>query len=94
MSQPLEYEQVTQNASEGAQFGRTSTELIAFYGATPITRPVTAATNNASTATSISMSTVGQGLVLWSFPTRQAAENVQIAASTCQYAMKQLGLIV
>lgn len=94
MSQPLEYEQVAENAADGAQFGRTSTDRISFYGAAPVARPVIDATNNASTASSISMSTVGQSLVLWSFPTRQAALNVQIAASTCQYAMKQLGLIV
>ena len=94
MSQTLEYEQVAENASEGAQFGRTSTEKIAFYGATPVTRPITGATNNASTATSISMSTVGQALVLWSMNSFAAVRDMQNAVSSCQYAMKQLGLIV
>lgn len=40
MSQPLEYEQVSYNAGDGAQFGKAATEKISFYGATPIVRPV------------------------------------------------------
>jgi len=39
MAQPIEYEQVTYNGDPGAQVGRTSTEKIGFYGATPITKP-------------------------------------------------------
>jgi len=39
-NQPLEYEQVTYNDPSGAQMGKTSTEKIGFYGATPQTRPV------------------------------------------------------
>jgi hypothetical protein len=40
MSQPLEYEQVTYNDPGGAQMGKSATEKIAFYGATPVVRPV------------------------------------------------------
>lgn len=39
MSQPLEYEQAGYNAPGGLQVGRTSTDLVAFYGTAPITRP-------------------------------------------------------
>lgn len=35
MAQPTEYEQVTKNASEGAQIGSSASEKVAFYGATP-----------------------------------------------------------
>ena len=34
-NQPLEYEQVSYNAPDGAQFGKTSSEPIGFLGATP-----------------------------------------------------------
>jgi|TARA_R110000796_G_scaffold38784_2_gene97231 hypothetical protein len=36
MTQPVEYEQTTYNDSEGAQMGKSATEKIGFYGATPI----------------------------------------------------------
>lgn len=51
-NQPLEYEQVTYNSPDGAQMGRTSTELLGFYGKTPITRPVV--TGIVSSATFVS----------------------------------------
>lgn len=35
MTQPTEYEQVTYNAPDGAQVGKSSSELIGFHGATP-----------------------------------------------------------
>ena len=40
MPQPLEYEQAGYNSPDGLQVGRTSTELLAFYGTAPIGRPV------------------------------------------------------
>jgi hypothetical protein len=39
MAQPVEYEQAGYNAPDGLQIGRTSTELLGFYGTTPTTKP-------------------------------------------------------
>lgn len=45
------YEQVTYNGPDGAQMGKSSTEKIGFYGATPIVRPsVTQQTTATTTA--------------------------------------------
>lgn len=54
MAQPLEYEQVTYNAPDGAQMGKTSTEKISFLGATPTALSTTtvAATSTAPVSTS------------------------------------------
>ena len=93
MAQPAEFDQVTNNATEGAQIGRTSTELLAFYGATPVARPVTVSTSAVSTTTSFSMSTVGQATVVWSFKNSVDLRNILTAVSTMQHAMKQLGLV-
>ena len=41
-NQPLEYEQMTYNAPDGAQAGRTSQEKVAFYGATPVAQRASA----------------------------------------------------
>ena len=35
-NQPLEYDQLTNNAPDGAQIGKSATEKVAFYGATPV----------------------------------------------------------
>jgi hypothetical protein len=43
MAQPTEYEQTTYNDSEGAQMGKSTTEKIGFYGATPIVQQGTPA---------------------------------------------------
>lgn len=93
MPQPAEYDQVTTNAPDGVQIGRTSTELVAFYGATPVARPVTVSTSAVSTTTSVSMSTVGQATTVWSFRNGVDLRNVLTAVSTMQHAMKQLGLV-
>lgn len=45
MTQPTEYEQVTYNASEGAQIGKSATDKIGFYGATPVVQRATASTH-------------------------------------------------
>jgi hypothetical protein len=39
MSQPLEYEQVSYGAPDGVQIGRTSSDLIGFYGTAPAAKP-------------------------------------------------------
>lgn len=40
-----DYEQVTYNSPNGAQMGASATELIAFYGSTPIVQRATATTH-------------------------------------------------
>lgn len=49
MTQPVEYEQVTQNSSKGAQIGASASEKIGFYGITPIVqRPYSSAVHLSS----------------------------------------------
>jgi len=50
-NQPTEYEQVTYNSPGGAQMGKSSTETIAFYGATPIKQPTFTTTQTTVTTT-------------------------------------------
>ena len=91
MAQPLEFEQVTYNSPDGAQFGRTSTEAVAFYGATPVARPVTISTNDVSTTSSQSTSS-GTGIG-FGFVTLVEYTNLITAVSTMQRAMKQMGIL-
>lgn len=93
MAQPTEQENITYNCPDGAQFGRTSTKKIAFYGATPIARTITASTNDVSTATTVSLSTAGVAAASWGFASQVEITNFVTAVSTMQLAMKQLGLI-
>lgn len=44
------YESVTYNSPDGAQIGKASTELIAFFGATPVVQPSGASQAAVSTA--------------------------------------------
>jgi len=89
MAQPTEYEQVTYNADDGAQIGRTSTEKLGFYGATPIARygdcgaASTYITLRQSTA---AMSTVGLN-------SEAAMSSLVTQVSTLTVAMRNLGLI-
>jgi hypothetical protein len=50
MAQPTEYEQVTYNDSEGAQIGKSSSEKVAFYGATPAAQRAYTAAVHATSA--------------------------------------------
>ena len=64
MAQPTEYEQVTYNATDGAQFGKAATELIGFYGATPIVRPViTGSVSSGAYASTLVLALANLGLV-------------------------------
>lgn len=54
MSQPTEYEQVSYNSPDGAQFGKTSTDKVGFLGATPISQR--ASSNQATTNIAVSAS--------------------------------------
>ena len=85
MTQPTEYEQVTYNDSGGAQMGRASTEKIAFYGATPLTRQ----TISSAVSTTSTLSTAGA----WGFASQAEINQIVAAVSTTAYALIQLGLV-
>jgi hypothetical protein len=91
MAQPTEFEQVTYNSPDGAQICRTSTDAIAFYGATPVARPQTVSTNDVSTVSSQSTSS-GAG-VGFGFVTLVEYTNLVTAVSTMQRALKQMGVL-
>ena len=93
MAQPIEQENVTENSPDGALFGRTSTKRLAFYGATPISRPVTASSNDVSTASTVSTSTAAVAVESWGFASQAEIVNFTGAISSMQYAMKQLGIL-
>jgi len=78
-------EQVTYNADDGATMGSSATELISFYGATPVARP------SVSTAisTTASISTSG----VYGFASSTEALQVVNAVSTLTKALTDLGLI-
>ena len=86
MAQPTEYENLSYNSPDGAQFGRFSTEKISFYGSVPVSR-ISVSTNDCSTTTATTSSTVV------GFASLAEAQNLIIAVSTMQSAMKQMGLI-
>ena len=56
MTQPTEYEQVTYNAPDGAQIGKSASEKIGFYGTTPVIRRAYSSAVHASSAASVSSS--------------------------------------
>lgn len=85
-NQPLQYEQVSYNSPDGAQFGRASTEAIAFYGATPVTRNTSTVANISTTAF---LSTSG----IYGFNTSTEGLQVTAALSTIIVQLKALGLM-
>ena len=93
MAQPTEYEQLSYNGPDGAQFGRAATDPISFYGAVPVARPFSAVTNNVSTVSSTSISTLGCVVTSWMFQSQAEINNFVTAVSTMQYTCKQLGLL-
>lgn len=84
MAQPTEYEQITYNAPDGAQFGRTTSEKIAFYGVTPIVQP----TGVTAASTYIVSTSVISG-----FDTAQAVTSLVNQVSNVVVALKALGLV-
>ncbi len=92
MTQPAEFEQLSYNAPDGAQAGRTSTDKIAFYGATPVVRISTVSTLDVSTTSTQSTSS-GAGI---GFGFTSAAEflNLVTAVSTMQAALKGMGIVM
>jgi hypothetical protein len=60
-----DYEQVTYNGPSGAQIGKSATEKIGFYGATPIVQRTPAiATSAVATASSADVTTALKGAVI------------------------------
>ncbi len=78
---------------DGAQFGKTASELISFYGASPVSRTTTV-TADISTATTVSASTVGVATTTWGWSTSSEFAMFSSAISTMQLQLKQLGLMV
>lgn len=65
MTQPTEYYQVATNAEDGAQFGRTSTEKISFYGTAPISKPTIAGSvSSGAGVSSIAVALASLGLAV------------------------------
>jgi hypothetical protein len=85
-NQPNEYEQVSYNSPDGAQYGRTSTELIAFWGATPVIRGTSTVANISTTAF---LSTSG----IYGFNTSTEGLQVTAALSTIIVQLKAVGLL-
>ena len=85
-NQPLEYEQMTYNAPDGAQMGRVSTELLGFWGKAPVA--IYTAVGPASTyaITSNTTSTVG-------FTTAADLTSFIYQVSTITQALRTYGLI-
>jgi hypothetical protein len=86
MSQPLEYEQVSYNAPDGAQLGKTSTEKLAFWGQTPVARGTSTVANISTTAF---ISTAG----VYGFATSTEGLQVTAALSTIIVQLKACGLM-
>jgi hypothetical protein len=60
MAQPTEYEQVTYNAPDGAQVGKSATEKLGFYGKTPIVQPSVTWPNTATATTTLNETKVNR----------------------------------
>jgi hypothetical protein len=56
MTQPTEYEQVTYNAPDGAQIGKSASEKIGFYGKAPVAQRAYSSAVHASSALASSAS--------------------------------------
>jgi len=85
-NQPLEYEQLSYNAPDGAQFGQTSTELCGFWGATPVSRYVGVGAASTYSFTNLTSSTVG-------FQTAVDFTSFVLQVSTITQALRRAGII-
>lgn len=88
MAQPLEYEQLSYNAPDGAQFGRASSEPIAFYGATPVARGSNPTPGAAST-----YGTTTNTTAVFGFDSAAAVTSLIYQVSTITVCLRNLGLI-
>ena len=89
MAQPLEYEQAGYNAPDGLQMGRTSSDLLGFYGTTPIARYATV--GSASTYLSHGQSTATAST--YGLDSAAAVTSLVLQVSTLTVALRNLGLI-
>lgn len=87
------FEVLDYGSPDGAQVGKASTDLIGFYGATPIARNSTVCAD-ISTTTTVSASTNGVATTTWGWSTSSEFAMFTTAVSTMQQAMKNLGLMV
>mgnify|MGYP003394087743 CR=1 FL=1 len=89
MAQPSEFEQMCTNDPSGAQFGKSATEKIAFFGATPVTQP----TNSAQTtlATAVTWLTISAGTG-FAFNSSDSIISVIAAVKQIQSVLTTLGL--
>ena len=78
-------EQVTYNGPDGATMGSSATELISFYGATPVAR--------LSVSTAISTTASVSTSAHYGFATSTETMQMVNAVSTMAYALTQLGII-
>ena len=70
MAQPTEYEQLSANSPDGSQWGRTSTEKLAFYGTAPIVKPtITGSVSSGAGVSSIAVALANLGLAVNSLTT-------------------------
>lgn len=85
MAQPAEFEQVTYNAPDGAQFGKTTSDKIACYGSTPVDQytAVPAASTYATTTNTTAV---------FGFDSLAAITSLVLTVSTMNAAGKRLGL--
>lgn len=60
MTIPTSYEQVTYNGPDGAQVGKSSTEKVGFFGATPIVRPSVTWPNTGTATTTLNETKVNR----------------------------------
>jgi hypothetical protein len=86
MAQPTEYEQVTYNAPDGAQMGKTSTDKLSFWGNTPVARGTSTVANISTTAF---ISTAG----IYGFATSTEGLQVTAALSTIIVQLKAVGIL-
>lgn len=91
MAQPLEYEQAGYNGPDGLQVGRTSSDLIAFYGVAPITRGTNPTPGAASTYTPVGQSTASAST--YGLNSLDAVTSLVYQVSTLTVCMRNLGLI-
>ena len=78
-------EQLTYNAPDGATMGKSATELISFYGSTPVAQP----TISSAVSTTSTISTAGA----WGFASQAEINQIVAAVSTMATQLKVLGLV-
>lgn len=86
MAQPLEYEQLSYNGGDGAQLPRTSSDLLGFWGATPVSRYV--GVGAASTYLTTTNTTA-----VFGFDSNAAVTSLIRQVSTITVALRNAGLI-